>query len=115
MKTKLPKQAERNENAGKVRDEPTGVANDLKDRVVGGFVHLVLVKGLSLVSERCVHVDQGSAVFVAFHLDQYVTLEIKGRFGALVKFVCYTKQLDGVRQVFPLAGEKLPTTSLCDE
>ena len=47
------KAGERNDNAGKVRDEPTGVANDLKDRVVGGFVHLVLVKVLPSCLREC--------------------------------------------------------------
>ena len=62
MKTELPEQSKGHENAGNVGHQPAWVPYHLKDRVIRGLIHLVPVKGLTLMTQGSVHIDKCSPV-----------------------------------------------------
>mgnify|MGYP007000311991 CR=1 len=58
MKAELPKQPKRDKNACDVGDQPAWVTNDLKDRVIRGFVHLILIKSFARMTKWGVHINK---------------------------------------------------------
>ena len=108
MKTELPEQSYRNKNTGDVWNQPAWIANNLKNGVVGRSAHLVLVKSLTPVSERRIHVDESSPGLISFHVDNNIALEIEGNFSALIEFIFNIQKFDGVGEIFPLASKSDP-------
>ena len=105
MKTELPKQAERYEDACNVGNQPTRVSNNLKNGVVGGFVHLILVKGFARMTERCVHVNESFPGVAVFQFQIDVTFKIEGNFSALIELVFNAVQFDRKGKIFAFMPE----------
>ena len=77
----------------------------LKDCVVGGCIHLILIK-FFLHGGGSIHINQSSAGLVFLHVQNNIALKVKGDFSALIKFVLNIDEFNGVGQIFSFASKR---------